>query len=219
MKLKDLFAKIVKGESLSDDEKKKLEGVDPDALNASLDAEKERAAQLEKELEAERKKAKEAEDKIKAAEAEKLKSLPEVDQLKAQIAERDQQIANLNSQLNTVTGERDTAKNEHAALLRKNRISELAAKNGFESPEYLDYLANTAKIDINDDTKASAWIAGLKKNEPKFFRAEVKPGAGSGNPPAGGGDPKPEITPHTGRKVDEIMASLKDAPRIESNQA
>lgn len=210
MKLKDIIAKLISGEKIDDKEKEELKKVDPDTLQTELDAEKEKAKKLEEELAASKAKEKEAADKVKAAEAEKIKSLPEVEQLRAQVAEYNKTVAAL-------TSERDGTKSELAAIKKKARIREVADKHGFENADYLEFLAESGKVDINDDAKVTPWIEGLKKDAPKHFKATVAPGAGSGQPPANGKDlqkePQNQQKP-TGGTIDRVMQSLASAPVI-----
>lgn len=210
MKLKDILAKLIAGEKIDDKEKEELKKVDPDTLQTELDAEKARAKKLEEDLAAAKAKEKEAEDKVKTAEAEKLKSLPEVEQLRAQVAEANKAVAAL-------TGERDNTKSELATIRKKARIREIADKNGFENAEYLEFLAESGKVDINDDKKIEPWMEGLKKDAPKHFKAAIAPGAGSGQPPVNGKNIQQEPAQNQSKPVgtiDKVMQSLSNAPVI-----
>lgn len=193
MKLRAIINKALKGEELNALERAELERFDPDALE-------DRASNAEKLL-------KEAQEKLdiaeqdKMTEAEKLKKKLDQIEAKLQAAENARKVAE---------SDRDEARGEYSALIRKNRINELAAKHKCEDPEYLDFLAQKRGIDLNDDKKAADFLEGLKKEVPKYFAADVKPGAVI--PPV-----KPQaknLRPND--RIGAIMQSLNNAPEVQN---
>ena len=93
---------------------------------------------------------------------------------------------------------------------RRNRISELAAKHKCEDADYLDYLAEKNGVDLSDEAKTSEFVEKLKKEQPKYFAADIKPGAGPADPPKGQPEPKPE----PGDRIGSIIEQLNNAPEI-----
>lgn len=187
MKISEIIKKIAKGEELNALEIAELERLDVDGLT-------QRAADAENKL-------KEAQEKLDAAEQEKL---TEQEKLKKRAEKAEER-------LKAVENERDEAKRRHDALVRRNRINELAAKHKCEDPEFLDYLAGKREIDIDDDAKASEFIAALKKDNPKYFAADIKPGAGPADVPKA---PEPSKSPEPGDRIGKIIEGLQAAPEV-----
>lgn len=192
MKLSEIIKKALKGEELNALEKAELERFDPDALT-------QRAADAETQL-------KEAREKLDAAEQDKM---TEAEKFKKRAEQAEAKLKTSEEARRAAEADRDEAKRQHAALVRSNRIAELAAKHKCEDAEYLDFLAEKRGVDINDDAKAGEFIEALKKEAPKYFAADVKPGAGAPPPQ------QPQEKPQPGDRIGSIIESLNNAPEIQ----
>ena len=193
MTISEIIKKAARGEELNALEKAELERFDPDALST-------RADNAEAKL-------KDAQEKLDAAEQEKLTEA-ERSRKRAEAAEA--KLKTSEEARRTAETERDNAKKEHAALIRRNRISELAAKHKCEDADYLDYLAEKNGVDLSDEAKTGEFIEKLKKEQPRYFAADIKPGAGPADPPKGQPEPKPE----PGDRIGSIIEQLNNAPEI-----
>ena len=191
MKLSEIIKKALKGEELNALEKAELERFDPDALT-------QRAADAETQL-------KEAREKLDAAEQDKM---TEAEKFKKRAEQAEAKLKTSEEARRAAEADRDDAKRQHAALVRSNRIAELAAKHKCEDAEYLDFLAEKRGVD-NDDAKAGEFIEALKKEAPKYFAADVKPGAGAPPPQ------QPQEKPLPGDRIGSIIESLNNAPEIQ----
>lgn len=198
MTLKEVVAKIIKGEVLTDEEKKYLEGLeDPEAVNAAQANAAAELTKLQQDLQAATA-AKEAAEKALKDAAQK--DLPEVDQLRTQVEE-------LNKTITTLTGERDSANADLAKLKRSTRLSTLAAKYG-TSADYLDFkFSKDSKLNIEDDSAVENFIAEAKKAEPAFFKAESKPGPAPQPKPAD----NPPAPAATGSILSQAINSLRNS--------
>jgi len=201
MNWKELIEKISKGEALTDEDKAALSALeDPASASAARKAAEDAKAALQSELDAERAKLKAAEKKAKDLENAKL---PEVEQLKNNIAE-------LTAQISTLTGERDAANADLASLRRAARLKELSEKHGVNA-EYLDFRATRDNLDLNDDNAVTAKLAELKKSDPAFFKADQKPGPA----PAPAPTPAPTSAQNgSGSLLSLALKSLKNTSNL-----
>ena len=193
MTISEIIKKAARGEELNALEKAELERFDPDDLSS-------RADNAEAKL-------KDAQEKLDAAEQEKL---TEAERYKKRAEAAEAKLKTSEEARRTAETERDNAKKEHAALIRRNRISELAAKHKCEDADYLDYLAEKNGVDLSDEAKTSEFVEKLKREQPKYFAADIKPGAGPADPPKGQPEPKPE----PGDRIGSIIEQLNNAPEI-----
>lgn len=193
MKLRAIINKALKGEELNALERAELERFDPEALET-------RAVNAETLL-------KEAQEKLDAAEQDKM---TEAEKLKKRLSQMEEKLKASEDAGKLAENDRDEARQELAALIRKNRIGELAAKHKCEDPEYLDFLAQKRGVDLNDEAKAADFMESLKKEAPKYFAADVKSGAEI--PPA---KPQQENNVRAGDRIGAIMQSLNNAPEVQ----
>lgn len=193
MKLRAIINKALKGEELNALERAELERFDPEALET-------RAVNAETLL-------KEAQEKLDAAEQDKM---TEAEKLKKRLSQMEEKLKASEDAGKLAENDRDEARQELAALIRKNRIGELAAKHKCEDPEYLDFLAQKRGVDLNDEAKTADFMESLKKEVPKYFAADVKPGAEI--PPA---KPQQENNVRAGDRIGAIMQSLNNAPEVQ----
>lgn len=194
MKLAEIIKKAARGEELNALEKAELERFDLDALSARADTAE---AQL-----------KEAKEKLDAAEQEKL---TEAERYKKRAEAAEAKLKTSEEARRTAETERDSAKKEHAALIRRNRINELAAMHKCEDADYLDYLAEKRGIDLADEAKTGEFIEALKKEQPRCFAADVKPGAGPADPPK---DQPPAPKSDPADRIGNLIDQLNNAPEV-----
>lgn len=185
MKIKDILAKIAKGEELTDEEKKFLSEYDPEKDDNRIPKSR---------LDAEIKKLKDEQDKTSKLETEiaDLKSkleemetngMTEAEKAKAQ-AEKD--MKKLKSDLEKAKAECDTAKANLAKMERTAKIQAISSKHNFSNADYLDFLANSKKLDIENEAAVTEFMTNLGKESPELFKSTVKSGGGTGG--GGGGD-------------------------------
>lgn len=178
MNLKDILKKVAEGKELAADEKAFLESYDPDTADgripkarldqeiAKFKAEKDRADKLDSELADMREKLEELENSGKSAE-EKAKAAAE------------KELAKLQRQVEALSKERDEAKANFEKSERTAKIAALAQKHSFSNAEYLDFLAASKKLDLNDEAAASDFMKELGKTSPELFKSAAKPGGGT----------------------------------------
>jgi hypothetical protein len=193
MNLTEILKKVANGEELTAAEKDFLSKYKSDDENripkSRLDAE------IQKRKDAEQK-ASDMEDRISNLE-EQLEEknngdLSEVEKLKKahekELAKRDTQIA-------TLTGERDSASKELGSLKFSSAVSKVAGKHKFSDPEYLGYLVQSKDLNLEDEEAVSAFMKELEGNSPNLFKSEVKPGGGTppATPPNQGGNKQDRV--------------------------
>jgi len=166
MNIQAILAKIVKGEELSDAEKKFLQEYKEPKHDDSK--EQELSQQLE-----------EAQKKLDDAENEKLSEMEK-------LQKENDKLKKTNEGLEK---ERDDIKASKASQDFDLAVNELASKHKFNDPDYLKYLVGKDKVDLEKD--GESFIENLKKDMPKYFNAEVnKGGGGSGGEEKGGHETK-----------------------------
>lgn len=192
MNLKDLLAKIDKGEKLTDEERTFLAGLEKQDApaeeeskggaenripKARLDAEIGKRKEAETAMESLKTQLEELTGKLQALED---KDLTEQEKLKK---ESERQAAKQAAELAKATKERDEALARIADFEFKNRISDIAEKHGFIDPEYLGYRLKQGKIELDKDDSIADFIAELEKAQPALFKSSVRAGGGtaSGN--------------------------------------
>ena len=225
MNLKEILQKVAEGKELSAEEKSYLANYDPEGENripksrldqeiAKFKAEKERADKMSDELETLKEKLEELENSGKS-EAEKAKAASE------------KELAKLQKQVDALTKERDEAKAGLAKSERTAKIAALAAKHKFSNSDYLDFLAASKQIDLDDEAATTGFMSELSKNSPELFTSSVKPGGGtkgSGNDVSGAQQrisellKKPELSNREVAEVIELQEGLNGASRENGNQ-
>jgi len=73
--------------------------------------------------------------------------------------------------------ERDTAQKELERWKYRRQIGELADRHQFADLDYLSYLCEKNQIDLSQAEVADRFMADLRDKTPKFFRADIQPGA------------------------------------------
>ena len=197
MNIKEILAKIAKGETLTEEEKKFVSEYDP---------EKDENRIPKSRLDAEIKKLHDEQEKAKnlAAEIEGLKSkieeletngMSEAEKAKAQA---EKELKKLQADLANATKERDSAKANLAKMERTSKIQAIASKHNFSDSEYLDYLASSKQIDIDSETSVTEFMTNLGKDKPELFKSGAKSGGGTGG---GGGDGVGSLQ----KRIDELL--------------
>jgi AraC-like DNA-binding protein len=110
-----------------------------------------------------------------------------------------------------ITRERDELKADRNRLLRSRRIQELAESCRFNDPEYLDYLAGKADVDLYDDEAAQRFISELQVKRPESFISSLKSGSGSGVAPEEGAATGNTLNSD---RIGKIISDLETAPHI-----
>ena len=185
MNIKEILAKIAKGETLTDEEKKFVSEYDPEKdenriPKSRLDAEI-------KKLKDEQEKAKGLETKIAelTSKIEELETngMSEAEKAKAQA---EKELKKLQADLASATKERDSAKANLAKMERTAKIQAISSKHNFSDAEYLDYLANSKQIDIDSEASVTEFMTNLTKDRPELFKSGAKSGGGTGGGDGGG---------------------------------
>lgn len=131
------------------------------------------------------------------------------------------EIRRLQHELENAVHERDAAKNELNAAIRKNRISALAAQYRFSDPEYLDFLAGKQNVNLDDQAQTEAFMHKINLDKPRFFNIEINSGAGGGiNPTESSAKSLPaddaaSAPPYRRNNAKEIARMLEDAPEAD----
>lgn len=179
MNIKDILKKITEGKELTEEEKSFLAAYDPEKDESRIPKsrldqeikkakeEKERADKLDGELAELKERLEELENSGKS-EAEKAKAASE------------KELSKLKNQIANLEKERDEAKASLAKSERTSKIAALAQKHGFSDAEYLDYLAGSKSIDLDDETAVNGFIKELSTSSPQHFQSKAKSGGGTG---------------------------------------
>ena len=118
----------------------------------------------------------------------------------------------LRHDLAEAAAERDTLRRERDTLRRRQRIAELAAQSGCEDPDYLDFLAGRAGIDLDDAGAVAGFLAEAEKTNPHCFRTSLRPGGGSGLPAESAGSDDGSLPVPPADRIERLIADLGDAP-------
>ena len=119
-------------------------------------------------------------------------------------------LAEVRSQLQTISSERDTAAAELKKLQRQNALTELAAENNFPDIEYLEFILQKNNIDPADRTQCQDFLEKYKKENPHCVVLPVTPGGGS-RP----GSNAFALTPAAGSgRMEALEVMLSTAPEI-----
>ena len=226
MNIREVLKKVSEGTELSAEEKAFLASYDPDAASgripkerldqeiAKFKAEKERADKLDADLAELKEKLEELENSGKT-EAEKAKAAAE------------KELAKLKTQVQNLTKERDEAKAGLEKSERTAKIAALAAKHKFSNAEYLDFLAASKNIDLDDEAATTGFMTELGKSSPELFTSTAKSGGGT----TGAGQDisgaqkrieellkKPELSTREAGEVIKLQQELAESGENKTNQ-
>lgn len=119
----------------------------------------------------------------------------------------------LQQDLAAALSERDTLRAECGALIRRERISAIAAETGCVEPEYLDFLASRRNVALDDPEAVKSFIEEVEHTNPHCFRSRLHSGAGGAaaadvERAAGMGTIIPD-------RIGEIVSALGGAPEAD----
>ena len=176
MKLADVLKKVAAGEKLTDEELDFLRNYKEDESRIPK-------TRLDEEI-SRRKASDEHASGLQAKLDELTQRLEDLQNSSLSEAEKakkatDRQIADLTKQVQALTGERDAAKSELEASVRRAKVAEIAQKHGFTNADYLGFLMQGAELKLDDDNAVTAYMGGLAKSQPELFRSSAKPGSGA----------------------------------------
>ena len=175
MNIKDILAKLLKGEALTDDEKAFAESFD---LQGELDR---ASASARRKAEAQTKDALKKHDDLQK----------QIEELTAQLAEKENagrasetELAKLAKKIKSLEEKNAEAEAQLAANARMDAIVELAKANGIKPAEgisgkALETLLDLAvgQTDVTDEDAMKAVFAQFKADNPSMIAAAVKQGA------------------------------------------
>ena len=104
--------------------------------------------------------------------------------------------------------------NAHNELCRRQQIEKISAEIGCTDPDYLDYRASRAGLDLNDTEAVKNFADEISRNSPGCFRARIAPGSSAGTVHA---TEQKDHTVSTGTNFDRIgyiTEQLRDVPEI-----
>ena len=107
-------------------------------------------------------------------------SLPEAEQLRRKF---ETELAELRRRAEETGAERDAAQKELRGLRFRRRVDELADRYRFTDRDYLEYLCERGALEVDSPEQSEAFMEELRTRLPRFFKTELKPGAGIPEPP------------------------------------
>lgn len=227
MKLKEILAKVLKGESLTDEEKKFIEAYEEQPggnpgepgqqriPKARLDEEIQKRREAEEKLDAQTAKLQELADKVEQLESSKMSAEEKAQRdAKRELDKRDAQIA-------TLTKERDEARQGAENLRFQGQVSDLARKHRFHDTDYLAWLLKKSEVKMDDEKALDAFLADLRKSSPEHFESSVRGGSGIQRDPSGGasGDNAEESIRKLLAKPELTQSELAEVVRLHSGNA
>ena len=117
----------------------------------------------------------------------------------------------LQQDLAAALSERDTLRAECGALIRRERISSIAAEAGCTEPEYLDFLASRREIALDDPEAVKTFLAEVERDNPHCFRSRLHPGSGG----AAAADPARAANSEAPDRIGAIVSALGGAPEAD----
>lgn len=162
---------------------------------------------------------KDSQKEVKRLEGELETSTEKVEELESgDLSEADKAKKVWDKEKKKIEKERDEAKEEAgknsenlAKITLQGKISDLATKHKFSDSKYLSHLIKSGEVDLEDESSVDSFMEGLKKDSPKLFTVDAKPGAGSGEDGEDTGNEKFVEAKGKG----DINAMLANAPEIE----
>jgi len=207
MNLADVLKKVAQDVELSAEEKEFLnsyrqEGIPKSRLDAEIakrkDAEN-RSQELASAME-------ELKSKVESLES---RDLSETERLKKDF---DKELNRMRGSLQTLSTERDSARQELDSMKFKQNVTKLAGKYKFTDSQYLEYLTAKSGVALEDPDKVKQFMDELRETSPKLFKLELRPGGGS-NPGSGAGD-----SGFLSAKAEgDVTKMLQNAPEVSNN--
>ena len=176
--LAEIIRKAVAGEALQEEERTFLGSLRPDDLDpVSLRSARETNRALE---ERNRELTRTLEQSRARVEELETRSLPEAEQLRRKF---ETELAELRRRAEETGAERDAAQKELRGLRFRRRVDELADRYRFTDRDYLEYLCERGALEVDSPEQSEAFMEELRTRLPRFFKTELKPGAGIPEPP------------------------------------
>ncbi len=207
MNLADVLKKVAQDVELSPEEKEFLnnyrqEGIPKSRLDAEIakrkDAEN-RSQELASAME-------ELKGKVESLES---RDLSETERLKKDF---DKELNRLRGSLQTLSTERDSARQELDSMKFKQNVAKLAGKYKFTDSQYLEYLTAKSGVALEDPDNVKQFMDELRETSPKLFKLELRPGGGS-NPGSGAGD----AGFLSAKAEGDVTKMLQNAPEVSNN--
>lgn len=175
MELKEVVAKIVAGETLTDEEKKYLADWKDDGRipKSRLDQE----IQKRKDAEGKGSELSAKVDEL-TEQIEELKNAGMTDADKAK-SEFSKQLGKLQKELEAASKQRDEAAKELENLKFNATVGKIAKKYGFSDSDYLGYRLRSADIAIDDESGVGGFIKTLEQSSPQLFTSSARSGGGT----------------------------------------
>lgn len=176
--LAEIIRKAAAGETLQEEERTFLGSLRPDDLDpVSLRSARETNRALE---ERNRELTRTLEQSRARVEELETRSLPEAEQLRRKF---ETELAELRRRAEETGAERDAAQKELRGLRFRRRVDELADRYRFTDRDYLEYLCERGALEVDSPEQSEAFMEELRTRLPRFFKTELKPGAGIPEPP------------------------------------
>lgn len=171
--LAEIIRKAAAGEALQEEERTFLGSLRPDDLDpVSLRSARETNRALE---ERNRELTRTLEQSRARVEELETRSLPEAEQLRRKF---ETELAELRRRAEETGAERDAAQKELRGLRFRRRVDELADRYRFTDRDYLEYLCERGALEVDSPEQSEAFMEELRTRLPRFFKTELKPGAG-----------------------------------------
>lgn len=191
MKIKELIAKVLSGEEMTDDELNFLRDyTEPENGNripkARLDQEIARKKELESKVN------------------ELSSQLEELQNSDLSETEKNRKvIENLSRRIESLSQERDRIESEKKDIQFRNQVTNTAVSHNFDDSGYLEYLLKRENLDIGDSDAVNEFMDSLKSSSPKLFKIDVNQG-GAGSSFGGTADEYSEA--RNSKNIDRMIA-------------
>lgn len=83
----------------------------------------------------------------------------------------------LQKELEELRSTHSALQNDFQELQRRQKIEALAGHYGCTDPEYLDFRARRAGIDLNDEAASTSFVEEIARTSPGCFKARIKSGS------------------------------------------
>lgn len=207
MHLAEIIRKAAAGEALQEEERTFLGSLRPDDIDPdSLRGAREKNRELE---ERNRELIRTLEESQSRVEELETRSLPEAEQLRRRF---EAELADLRRRADATGAERDAAQKELRELRFRRRVDELADRYRFTDRDYLEYLCERGALEMESPEQTEAFMKELRGRLPRFFKTELKPGAGIPETPlpaATGGATASDPTSELARMIAAAPESLQ----------
>jgi len=102
----------------------------------------------------------------------------------------------------------------HNELCRRQQIEKLSNEIGCTDPDYLDYRAGRAGVDLNDPEAVKNFAGEIARSSPGCFRARIAPGSSAGTVQSSGERKNSAAYTANYDRIGYITEQLRDVPEI-----